>query len=222
MPTIHQTPPLVLTDKEAVRLVGLRGLRYGEVLVVHEHNGSYFAEIWNSMGLGDCPQTAWDALDPVVITHENSALLTLLNGPRHWLMDAIENVPPAQRRLQRFGDIDTSLVATLDLGNELPDPTPYTERTVLRDTIWEWSPGRTVHELINPLGVVYVMQAYCLAVDPVLTEDALGELASRLDVPDGWQFRTRVIDETLRLRAPDAVATVIQDELRNTYMRNDG
>ncbi len=222
MSTISQTQPHVLTAPTAVRLEGLRGLRYGEVLVVRENNGAYSAEIWNSMGLGDCPQAAWVALDPVEITRESQALITLLNGPRHWLMDAIENVPPVDRQFRRFGTIDTSLVATLDLGTELPDPTPYTERTVLRDTIWEWSPGRTIYELVTPQGVTYVMQAYCLAVDSGLTEDVLGELASRLTVPEGWHFRTRVIDETLHLRAPDAVATVIQDELKNTYMRNDG
>jgi hypothetical protein len=74
-----------------------------------------------------------------------------------------------------------------------------------------------VHELIDTDGRVFVMQAYCVGVDPTQNEDNLAGLAERLDLPVGWTFRTRTLDETLRLRAPDGVATIVQDELQNTY-----
>jgi hypothetical protein len=217
MPPITIVEPVAQTAHGAVRLAGLRGLRYAEVLLAREEAGRFHAEIWNSMGLDDCPQDAWDALSATRIAAEDGALLALLNGPRYWLMDVIENVPNPDRTIRRFGDIEMSHVATLDLGTELPDPDPYTERTVLRDTVWEWSAGRTVHELIDTDGRVFVMQAYCVGVDPTQNEDNLAGLAERLDLPVGWTFRTRTLDETLRLRAPDGVATIVQDELQNTY-----
>ncbi len=210
--------PVVLTAPGAARISGLRGLRYGEVLLVHENDGNFSADVWNSMGLNDCPQQAWDELDAEAIAREHDGLLALLNGPRHWLMDVIENVPRTDRRVERFGSLDMTLVASVDLGTELPALGPYTERTVLRDTVWEWSSGRTVHELRAPDGRVYVMQAYCLAVDPTLDESSLSGLAARLDLPAGWTLTSRTLDDVLRLRAPDGVAVVIQDELQNTYM----
>lgn len=217
MPPITIAEPVTQTAPGAVRMQGLRGLRYGEVLLVREAEGRFHAEIWNSMGLNDCPQNAWDALSANRITTETDALMALLNGPRYWLMDVIENVPLADRSIQRFGDIDMAHVATLDLGTALPDHLPYTKRIVRRDTVWEWSPGRTVHELVDPDGRAFAMQAYCVGVDPTQNEDNLAGLGERLSLPAGWSFQTRKLDETLRLRAPDGVATIVQDELQNTY-----
>ena len=42
---------------------GLRDVRYGEVLLLSGSDGTYSAEVWNTLGLNDCPQEAWDALD---------------------------------------------------------------------------------------------------------------------------------------------------------------
>lgn len=218
MGTLDFEDPVTLTAPGATRIAGLRGLRYGEILLVHESDGSYHAEVWNSMGLGDCPQSDWDDLDPGPIAAEHGALLAVLNGPRHWLMDVIENVPRPDGRVERFGTIDMTLVAIVDLGSEIPTSAPFTERSVVRDTVWEWSAGRTVHELVAPDGTVFTMQAYCLAVEPELDEDALEALGPRLGLPEGWAYRSRVLDTALRLRAPDGVATIIQDALQNTYM----
>lgn len=209
--------PIALTSPGAVRIEGLRGLRYGEVLLVRENRGHFHAEIWNSMGLNDCPQDAWDGLRANQIAADRGAIVAVLNGPRYWLMDVIENVPNPDRTIEDFGGITMSHVATLDLGTELPEQQPYIERTVLRDTVWEWSAGRRVHELVAPGGRVFAMQAYCVGIDPTQNEDNLAGLDERLQLPEGWVFRTRKLTETLRLRAPEGIATIVQDELQNTY-----
>lgn len=216
--TIGFDAPLRITTPDALRLTGLHGLRYGEVLLVHPDEGHYRADIWNSMGLNECPQDLFDSIDADAVALEHDALLALKNGPRYWLMDAIENVPRSDRRIESFGGIDMTLVAELDLGSEIPTREPYVERTVFRDTVWEWGPGRTVHELIDPDGRTFTMQAYCIGVDPDLDEAALEQLGGRLTPPDGWTYRARVLDDTLCLQAADGVATIIQDELENTYM----
>jgi hypothetical protein len=77
--------------------------------------------------------------------------------------------------------------------------------------------GKPVHELVDPGGIAYVMRAYCVGVDPTLTEGDLGALGERLALPEGWSFRTRVLDEELVVDTTATIATVVQDELENTY-----
>jgi hypothetical protein len=69
--------------------------------------------------------------------------------------------------------------------------------------------------------VPYVLQAYSLAVDPTQTEEDLAGLGERLDLPEGWTFRVRTLEDDLGLLSRDGVATVTQDELQNTYQRAD-
>ena len=83
--------------------------------------------------------------------------------------------------------------------------------------MWEWSAGRTVHELVTATGDAYVMQAYCLAVEPELTEPDLIDIATRLTLPRGWTYRSRQLDEPLRVSSRDGVGTVVQDDLQDTY-----
>ena len=35
--------------------------------------------------------------------------------------------------------------------------------------------------------------------------------------PDGWKYRTRILDEELVIDTTDHLATALQDELENTY-----
>lgn len=201
---------------------GLRDVRYGEVLLVSQEGGSFTAEVWNTLGLNDCPQDAWDALDATAIAAERGALVARLNGPRHWTLDEIVSNPAGERAFARFGDLDMFRAATVDLGSSIPTPdTAYEERAVARDTIFRFKAGTTIHQLTAPDGQRYVMQAYSLAVDPTQTLAGLLGLGERLALPDGWRFTTCTIDRDLDLLSTDGVATVLQDELQNTYQRID-
>jgi haloalkane dehalogenase len=72
-----------MPDPTMNRIDGLRGWRYGEVLLVRHEAGSFSAEVWNTMGFNECPQAAWDELDAGEIAAERGATLALMNGPRH-------------------------------------------------------------------------------------------------------------------------------------------
>ena len=61
------------------------------------------------------------------------------------------------------------------------------------------------------------MQAYCVGVDPSLTEESLPTLGERLAMPDGWSYRTRIPDAELVVDTTSTMTTVVQDELENTY-----
>jgi hypothetical protein len=56
-----------------------------------------------------------------------------------------------------------------------------------------------------------------VGVDPTLNQSNLGDLAGRLKLPAGWAFRSRILDEELVVDTTDHPATVVQDELENTY-----
>lgn len=204
------------------RVDGLRGVRYGEVLLVRLDGERFRAEVWNTMGFNDCPPDAFAELDPFAIAAEHGAVAAIKNGPRHWVLDAIEAGIREQAPTAKFGTLEMFLAATIELGAEFPTPGAYLERRVARDTVFEWAAGTPLYELHSASGQRYVMQALSLAVDPQQTIDTLGALATRLRLPEGWSFHTRHLETPLRLLSDaEGVATVVQDELSNTYQRVD-
>ena len=118
--------------------------------------------------------------------------------------------------MREFGGIMMRRIATIPLGTQ-PGGVPYMVRNVNRGSVFFWDAGKTVHELVDPEGRAFVMQAYCVGVDASLTQENLSGLGSRLALPDGWSFRTRVLEEELVADTTDHLATVVQDELENTY-----
>lgn len=62
-------------------------------------------------------------------------------------------------------------------------------------------------------------QSYSQIVDPGLTEADLASLGQRLEPPDGWLFRTRVLGEDLTIDTRGADAQVLADQLQNSYCR---
>jgi hypothetical protein len=116
-----------------------------------------------------------------------------------------------------FGGLKMRKVATIPIRSdaELVQAT-YTQRTIERRNTWTWSAGRRVYELLAPDGSNYLMQSYSQIRDPELTMSQLRGLGSRLDLPQGWTYRSRRLKRDLTLTAK-GTATIIQDDLTNTY-----
>jgi hypothetical protein len=207
-----------MTSNDTPRLISdMRGVRYGELLVVFTKDGGFEAEVYGTQMLNDCPQELWESLDPAAIAAEMGALVVKLNGPRHWMLDGLgQKVAVVEPVLRDFNGLATRRIATVDLGAD-PSVLPYIERHVNRGAVFFFDAGAPVHELVNPDGLAYVMQAYCVGVDPTLTEANLVTLADRLALPEGRTFRTRILDDELIVDTTSTIATVLQDELENTY-----
>jgi hypothetical protein len=94
---------------------------------------------------------------------------------------------------------------------------PYEEKFVNRGAVFFFDAGAKVWELVNPEGKAYVMQALCIGVDPTISLDTLDSLGDKLALPEGWIYRSRILDEELVVDTTDHDATVIQDEFENTY-----
>ena len=207
--TATPTPSRLISDQ--------RGVRYGEVLGVFARDGRFEAEVYGTQMLNDCPQDLWETLDAATIAAEMGALVVKLNGPRHWVLDGfgskVEVVEPV---LREFNGLLTRRIAVVDLG-EMPATQRYGEVKVNRGAVFFFDAGKPVYELIDPDGKAYVMQAYCIGVDPTLTEADLPNLGERLEMPAGWTYRTRILDEELVIDTTASMATVLQDELENSY-----
>ena len=200
------------------KLIGdMRGVRYGEVLAVYLREHGLEAEVFGTQLLNDCPQELWDTLDAAEIAAEMDAITVKLNGPRYWTLDGFgQKLAPMEPILRDFNGITMRRIAVVELG---PDPQlgPYNGMKVNRQVIFFFDAGQTVHELVDPEGVAYVMQAYCIGVDPTMSQDSLDTLGERLSMPEGWSYRSRVLTEDLVVDTTTTVATVLQDEFENSY-----
>ncbi len=195
----------------------MRNVRYGEVLAVFARDNKLEADVYGTQMINDCPDELWKTLDAAVIASEMGALAVKLNGPRYWVLDGLgTKVAFVEPVMRDFNGLTMRRIATVDLGDK-PATVPYEERYVNRGAVFFFDAGSVVYELINPQGKVYVMQAYCVGVDPTLNLDNLGDLATRLALPTDWSFRGRILDTELVVDTTDHPATVVQDEFENTY-----
>jgi hypothetical protein len=202
----------------AQRLIDdMRGVRYGEVLPVFLREDGLHAEVYGTQMLNDCPQHLWEKLDAAAIAKELGAVFVKLNGPRKWVLDGLgTKVAHVEPVLRDFGGIMFRRIATIHLGDK-PAGGPYTENRVNRGAVFFFDAGKPVYELVNPDGKAYVMQALCMGVDASMSEESLPSLGSRLALPTGWTYRTRVLDRELVVDTTASLATVLQDEFENSY-----
>ncbi len=195
----------------------MRSVRYGEVLAIYLRDSGLEAEVYGTQMLNDCPQELWETLVADDIAKEMEAVMVKLNGPRHWVLDGLgAKVAPTEPILREFNGLLMRRIALLPLGDG-SDTGPYKIKNVNRGAVFFWDAGKRVYELVDPSGQVFVMQARCIGVDPNMTEESLMTLGDRLNLPEGWTYRTRILDAELIADTSDHLATVTQDEFENTY-----
>jgi hypothetical protein len=193
----------------------LSGKRYGEVLLVTPGEAGPQANVYNSFPLNDCPAELWSQLDAQAIAKEYGAATVLLNGPRYWLMNAIEKQQQGPQITRNFGGIDMILQATVLLSSM--NPAPYVPNKVSRNTVFVFNAGEEVYELQDPHGHRWVMQTWSQVADPKLSRADLRTLDQRLNLPDGWSYQSRVLTSELRIDTTSRAAQVLQDDLTNSY-----
>jgi hypothetical protein len=207
-----------MTNGAPQRLIDrMRGVRYGEVLAVYLRDTGLEAEVYGTQMLNDCPQELWETLDADAIAKDMGAVFVKLNGPRYWLLDGLgSKVAVVDPVFKDFNGIQMRRIATIPLGADFAAG-PYVARNVNRGAVFFFDAGKTVYELVDPDGRAYVLQARCVGVDQGMTEESLATLGERLALPEGWTYRTRVLESELVIDTSATLATVVQDEFENTY-----
>jgi hypothetical protein len=203
------------TDALREPITGVKGKRYGEVLLVTRGEAGPQAAVYNSFPLNDCPADLWSALDPHAIATEHGVAAALLNGPRYWLMNAIAKQTQGPRITKTFGGIEMLLQATVLL--TVMNPVPYTANQVNRHTVFTYDAGEEIYELQDPAFRRWVMQTWSQIVDPALSRADLPHLGERLSLPTGWTYQSRVLTDPLRVDTTTHAALVLQDDLKNSY-----
>ena len=194
----------------------MRAKRYCEVLLLGPSTEGVSATVWNSFPMGDCPEDQWRELDGAAIALERGSAFALLNGPRYWLMDAVER-DVSDVISTTYGRIDMNQYATITINDPSSLGQRYTPQTVDRQSTFIFRAGRTVYQLRTDDGRLFVMQSWSQQVDPTLVEEGLASLADRLSLPPGWTYEPVTLTADLVIGASAQPAQVLQDELSNSY-----
>lgn len=214
--TTNANPTLLPVNPNAGKNV--RDFRYCEVLPIYLNGFSLKAEVFNTLGLNNCPPELWSQLSQDAVKKQTGALSVELNGPRAWAMDEIVGRGVSSEGKQAsFGGIPMIQRATvfLSLGTVMSGQSPhYQKQTVDRNTSYIYQAGKPIRELISPEGEVYIMQTYDLKNSP--SSDALSGLGQRLKLPAGWKYLELTLSSDLTLTV-EGQATIIRDDLENTY-----
>ena len=195
---------LALTEFEDTR-----GLRYAELFAV----GPEWITVYNSTGLSEAPDELWEATDPTSTASQLGVGVVVKNGPHWWVFDsaslrfATESVTVNQIGYRFCAKLPAFLAKSGSL-----EPPFYTVVEANKQGELRYSAGKPVYELVSPDGEVFVMQGS--AIDPA----TFGTLADDLDIAEGWQFRTRVLEEDLMVPL-DGKVGVVMDNFKNVYNR---
>lgn len=195
-----------------------RGTRYCEVLVAKLGDSAVHVDVYSTEGLNDCPDTAWSQIDAAALKTQFAADLVVLNGPRYWMLDSMAGSMLQDATVSGLGGIEMRKAGAIDL--PLADLTsmskPYVQHTIHRNSAFHFWAKMPVYELVDATGQVYAMQSYSIQKQ-ALTQADLATLDKKLTLAAGWSYRMRTLTTDLVLTAVSGDATVVQDDLGNTY-----
>jgi hypothetical protein len=133
-----QTP-----DKAKHRIECVRNVRYCEIIPVVRHGIRLVATVYNMLGLNDCPAAVWDKITEAAMKKRFGALQVVLNGPRHFVMDAIAaEGDTASGATIDAGGLALTARATIKVGLSDLRSKPYRERTIERETRYIFKAGQ--------------------------------------------------------------------------------
>lgn len=202
-------------------LKSLRDARYCEIIPVTREKNVNKAEIYNTIGLNNCPPEKWNAITEDAVNKAYGSNQAKLNGPRFWVLDELSGEGNTTGGASYvFNGIEMAKRAGIE--TKLREATVggkfYEPNTVHRETVWHYHAGTKVYELTAPDGAIYTMQSYSQIKDKTLTIGELDHLGSKLQLPEGWQYSVRTLTSPLALKA-EGTAYVINDDLYDSYQR---
>lgn len=207
------------TVGERRHIMNTRGKVFGGVAVLVGTGRNQRAHIYTStFSEEDLVPGSIEKIDVKKLAAELGVVACVLNPGRFWTMDEID--------LQGGEIVDFQGVKLIYGGDMTADEVmqhfggPYVIGKILRNTNWIYKAGSQVCLLREPNGQVWVMQEYTNEVDKTLTMENIGEIGPKLkNLPEGWTFETKILEKDLTLdtRRTGTWASIIRDELGNTY-----
>ncbi len=198
---------------EKITVENTRNMRYGEFFIIKPDG----LQVYNTTGLNDCPAELWDALDLDEIKQQTGAMQVQLNGPHFWMMDR-QTLALGEKAI--FGGIEARWAAHAPLSvvqKGASGGAPYQIYTPSKTQSMVYDAGKPVFELIDPDGYAYVLQAR----EERFPIPELEKLGDKLNLPEGWRYRSRVLNEDLALDlSPAGTIYAVGDDFHQYYTRH--
>ncbi|MDG2990826.1 hypothetical protein L3556_07765 [Candidatus Synechococcus calcipolaris G9] len=222
-----------LKDPCPIQIENWRGKAFYEILFMNRlADGSGVGFYYNSIGKdleasNDVMDARFRALDADTLKKEYGSDGILFNGPRRLVTNGITGMAwdgckervVATIPYRVFGIFETPDLSKAVAGN-LPS---YQVLVSKRSNTFSFNAGETVYELITPEGAVYTMFSLSLKIDPDNTIENLPTLGERLNLPNGWNFRARQLEQDMTLTSAadsEPPNTIVLDELEGNYQYN--
>jgi hypothetical protein len=196
-----------------------RGLAQCELFLMKSEAGKLEALVYNTTGLNDCPPRKYDPMDAKVLAQKTQSDVVWKNPWRFWMMDHLTFSLVGEPR--DFDGLPFNFVAKMQMpagfdASKDQSAHAYVPMKIHRVTKYEYLKGKLVFLLQSPDGHTWVMQTYTNHVDRSLKEADLPNLGQRLKLPDGWQFKAKVLDRNLIINTT-GLANIVPDNLANMY-----
>jgi len=226
--TQDQCPYVEINDRnntESLHFADIRDYRYAEFLMTCPGAGT---GIFNTIGLNNntnpndsLPENLWVNYSSEDVMKQYNSSMVYANGPRNWTMDAM--TLKFSKTIRNLDGLDTRWGADIGVpegANLSESEQAYQAMPVQSDRTWFFDKGKPVFVLVDPNGTNYIMQSYCQIVDKNLTYNDLQTLDTKLNLPQGWEYKVVALPENIEMNGVGVNGTdwqITQDDLQNTY-----
>ena len=212
-----------------MKFEGLMGQQYTEILPVYGNaiTKNLTAGVYNTVGLNDPNQTGNTSKDEVLasmdmdkVKKESNALKVIKNGPRLWTIDWLE---VNTGNIRDFDGLNARWVMWFYVPKDFKQgESAYSPMQGKRDTHMGVNSGSRAYILDDPDGITWVMKSADRIFHPEQKFEDLKDLGARLTLPQGWKFRTIILEKDLIFKPDNGTAWICQDDWGNTYDRVGG
>jgi hypothetical protein len=205
----------------------LRGYRYEEIDLFAKDalKKVPYVSMYNTTGLNggedshdSAPKSLSDQLDPKKIAKRFQAISVAISPPRYWTVDwLIDRVGI----VRNFDGLDAAWMGNSQApAAELsakPTSEAYRARLVASSLILGFKKGSEVYLLDDPKDRTWVMISFSTKDVPDMTIDKLESLGDLIKPPQGWRFRTAILNKDMILESKGGFAGFTQDDKGNVY-----
>lgn len=212
---------VTMKDNASAKLThfdNFRGIRYCEVFLTCDKGGTSF---YNTLGLNNemnprdtCPDSIMANFSTEAVKKQYNTSAAALNPPRYFVMDA-GNITVAPT-VRDFDGLKARWMGTLQEAAAFGE-TPYVPMKIGRDSTWFFDKGKPVFLLDDPNDTSWIMKSYTNSVDKNLTYENLTTLNTKLKLPPGWSYRSKVLETNITMVPVNGTARITQDDLGNVY-----
>ncbi|WP_099025703.1 hypothetical protein [Mycolicibacterium palauense] len=202
-----------------LRVENTRNYPQGELFLLKRVGETYEALVYNTTGCNRCPADVFEAIDVVRLAEATGSDVVWKNARRFWVMDALNISLVGERR--DLGGLEFNLVARMTMppgfsADRSQAEMAYQPTKIHRVSRYEFGAGCPVQLLRSPQETTWVMQTYTNDIASDLTEADLPTMGDRLSLPEGWRYKSTVLQRDLVIDT-DGVANIVPDELSNMY-----